>query len=226
METPTAIEKIRCALAALTMNTEQVEAHRGTHAWLTEYGNDKEFAKRLMLEQEKVLDYVLEKLVGCLEHVGNHQDDYCMVDEFTEKVVNPLYDCAYGRFDSDVDNSLKTVKKMEKFSWSYREDEEVYTNTASTIEECIQQATEDNDGEVESVYIGENVTLDVEGIIRNACFCDHILESIADSLDAEAGEAAESWYSGIGTAERDSLSSQIYKAVRGWMDNTENYPYY
>lgn len=95
----TTIDKIRCALSALMLTTEQVNEIRVVYAWLKKYGNDKVSASEQVEINEQVLEEVRQKLENCLEHIGNYMSGCDMVSDFTNKVINPLYDCVYGRFE-------------------------------------------------------------------------------------------------------------------------------
>lgn len=101
---------------------------------------------------------------------------------------------------------------MNKYSWSFSEDE-IWYNPAGTIEECIKQAKEEREDE-SIVYIGENVLF--EPIVNESS----VLEDIMDQAYEECGDVALDWdaYDCQKQSELDELSKELTEVVNRWLD--------
>lgn len=79
---------------------------------------------------------------------------------------------------------------MDRYSWSFNRDAEIWYESGETVEDCIAQAENENtldSGKHEVVYIGENVKIEVNVDVLS------MLENLEQSMYEQAGEVAENW---------------------------------
>lgn len=112
---------------------------------------------------------------------------------------------------------------MEKYSWSFREKEELFTYTADSIEECISEAIANADGE-EKVYIGENVPRKVIMHIGAENIIDELDESVNDQVSWASDMGG--WYNGVSNKDIELLEDMLNKTLEEWLDKTNNHPSY
>lgn len=119
----------------------------------------------------------------------------------------------------------KETDEMNKYSWSFDGDAELWSNSADSVEDCIFQANTENgyDGyEHETVYIGENApfvpTVDAESV----------LDQMQEDAGEFAGEIGNEWYaySYEKMDEIAELNDALTKVVHDWMRKYGYYPYF
>lgn len=108
---------------------------------------------------------------------------------------------------------------MDKYSWSFDRDAEIWCAGESTIRKCLAAAKEATkeygvyNKAPSVVYIGENI------LYTPSVDAEDILDKIAEDAWDFAGEAAEGWdaYNSKKQDELDELSEQITKNVKQWL---------
>lgn len=114
---------------------------------------------------------------------------------------------------------------MEKFSWSFNDGDEIWCNSADTVDECkadaraaIESGEED---ESDTIYIGinESFTLCVDA--------ESILEQIEEDASEFAGEIADDWdafdYKTM-KSELEELSERLTDVVNAWLKKNKREP--
>lgn len=102
---------------------------------------------------------------------------------------------------------------MEKYSWSFNENAEIWYEAADTIAECISQASVSEErGDNNVVYIGENVAYSV------SVDAETVLEQVAEEA-YDFCELAEDWdaYDRKKPNELEELSEQLTSVVKSWL---------
>lgn len=111
---------------------------------------------------------------------------------------------------------------MEKYSWSFDGNAEIWSNSANSIEQCISEAMAQG-GHGLHVYIGENIEF------STTVDATQILANISEQAYETCGEAAEDWVvydhsSRTGIAEIDELSKILTDAVNAWLKKHQREP--
>ena len=112
---------------------------------------------------------------------------------------------------------------MDKYSWSYEEDMDIWHESGKTIEDCIAQAEDTNKLPWHGkpfVYVGENVKWEVSVEPTG------VLEALEQCAYEQCGEAAENWES-FGPemqAELDELGEQLSTVVIAWLKKSNREP--
>lgn len=99
------------------------------------------------------------------------------------------------------------------YYWNYNKDEEVWYNSEETIEECIKEAKECNDGDYGVVYIATSSDF-VPRIDA-----DYFIEMIEEQAYEECGECSESWFDGVEKPLIDDLSEKLNNTFSAWLTN-------
>lgn len=116
----------------------------------------------------------------------------------------------------------------DKYNWSFDGEAEIWYNSGASIEDCIQQAREENDtdygGEYTTVFIGERVPFNIEANLN----VEQLLESLEESAYEFCGDAAEGWdtFNPRKHAEIDELRAAIAPVVRGWLAKYDRLPHF
>lgn len=125
---------------------------------------------------------------------------------------------------------------MDKYYWSFDREDEVWTNSGETIEECLEQAREESRGKYKTVYIAESVPFEIKEHMN----VDAILEDLEQRAYDFAGEAAESWQPSrdmkypetieleraLGSLLENWLNEHGYAPRFGRLENTAEYDLY
>lgn len=108
----------------------------------------------------------------------------------------------------------------DKYNWSFDGEAEVWWDCGASIEDCIDQAREENTtdrgGEYKTVFIGERVPFDIAENLN--------VEALLESLEEEAyefcGDAASGWepYDYKKPAEINELRQAVAMVVIGWLE--------
>ena len=102
---------------------------------------------------------------------------------------------------------------MDKYSWSFQRGEDIYRDSAASIEDCIKDAVDALKGmPMEKViYIGENMphvpVIDVDLLI------DGVIENAYD----DCGVVSEDWLSHITAEQRESLQAKVQDVFDKWL---------
>lgn len=116
---------------------------------------------------------------------------------------------------------------MDKYSWSFKGDAELWYEGADTIEECIAQAKSAIKSGFESptdtVFIGENIPF------NPVVDAESVLEAIEEQACEFCGETAEDWKSF--DPHKDSeivseLSDELTSVVNTWLKKHDREPYF
>lgn len=102
---------------------------------------------------------------------------------------------------------------MEKYSWSFSENDEIWRDSADSVEDCIYQAKEEADGK-DVVYIGKNIAF------VPCVDAKYVLESLQEQASDFAGDIGDDWdaydYKTMRPA-LDELSVELTAAVVAWL---------
>jgi len=102
------------------------------------------------------------------------------------------------------------------FYWNFNKDEEVWHNSETSIEACIEEARlniEDEGQEV--VYIGEldNYVPSIDA--------ERIIDDLTEQAYDECGECSEGWLDG---AETEELEEKLNEVLQEWLKKTNQAP--
>ena len=112
---------------------------------------------------------------------------------------------------------------MNKFSWSFDEDAEIWYASGESVKDCLAQAEADNAVEgnkYQVVYIGENVQIAVHVDV------EAMLDTLEDNLYDLAGDAADGWsaYELKKQDELNELAALIDPIVMDWLKKYREEP--
>lgn len=103
---------------------------------------------------------------------------------------------------------------MEKYSWSFKEHNEIWSNGAGSIKACLCQVRQAAAADENVVYVGENIpfipTVSAESILED-------LEAQASDFGGEIGEDWEAFDCKTMQKEVDELSEQLGAIVVEWL---------
>lgn len=117
---------------------------------------------------------------------------------------------------------------MDKYHWSYDEYAEIWWNCGESIEDCLNQARDENrtdhDGEYKTVFIGESVPFDIARELN----VEVLLENLEESAYEFCGDAADGWdpYDYKKPAEIDELRQAVATVVIGWLEKYGRSPHF
>lgn len=111
---------------------------------------------------------------------------------------------------------------MDKYWWNFHQDAEVWYESGASVDDCIRQAKEMNDGGYQTVYIGEAVPF----IPSEHLNVDVLMDDLEEQAYEFAGEVAEDWraYEYKKIAENQELSEAIGTVVDDWLKKHGRYP--
>lgn len=117
---------------------------------------------------------------------------------------------------------------MNKYFWSFNDSDEVFTESAETIQGCVLEAAEravevaeeTGDPLHKSVFIGTTqgfaATIDA----------DDVIERLQDQAYDECGESSDGWLDGVPATMKDELGRALTLVLQGWAVSTENVPHF
>lgn len=122
----------------------------------------------------------------------------------------------------------KAVESLleDKYNWSFDGEAEVWYNCGASIQDCIDQARDENatdhDGEYKTVFIGERVPFNIAGELS----VEAMLESLEESAYDFCGDAADSWdpYDHKKPEEINELRQAVASVVIGWLEKYGRLP--
>lgn len=111
---------------------------------------------------------------------------------------------------------------MEKYWWSFYQDSEIWTESGTSVADCIEQAKELNDADYQTVYIGEAVPF----VPSEHLNVDVLMDDLEQQAYEFAGEVAEDWhaYAYKETEANRELSEAIGEIVDKWLKKHGRYP--
>ena len=104
---------------------------------------------------------------------------------------------------------------MEKeYSWSWKADSDNYSSPYDTIEECLEQARLEYEGNVrKTIYIGI-----VEESFDSGVDTDSVIEKIQNDAYSEYGEVAEEYLEDITKEQLNELDTVLNEAYSKWKE--------
>jgi len=108
-----------------------------------------------------------------------------------------------------------------EYSWTYNEEDEVWSNGSDSIKDCIDEARRDLEYESENykyVYIGRGITYSPQ------IFVEGLLESLGEDAYSECGEVAEDWLQNVSVAKCQALGEKLNAVLKEWLEEVSEVP--
>ena len=104
----------------------------------------------------------------------------------------------------------------KQYSWSFERDSENYSFPCDSIDECLEEAREENEGEYEKVFIGVVEEWDSHIDI------DTLIENIQDDVYRDSENTIEDYLDNVKEAHKKELGEELNKIFDNWK-NKYNY---
>lgn len=111
---------------------------------------------------------------------------------------------------------------MDKYYWNFNQHAEIWYESGESVEDCIKQARELNDGNHQTVFIGECNPF----VPSDHLNVDVLLDNLEEQAYEFAGEVAEDWrtYEYKKREEMAELTTAIGRIVEDWLKKYGRYP--
>lgn len=100
----------------------------------------------------------------------------------------------------------------KQYAWSWKADSQDYSFSHDSIDECLEEAREENDENHKRVYIGIVTEVDIR------VDADDVIENIQNRVYSEHGEVAEEYLDNVSKEQLNELDEALNKVFNDWKD--------